>query len=101
MVRKHKTATWVGIIAAALLLVIVLFLSLFDWNALRPFVARRITAATGRPASIDGDLKVHLWSLNPTAEVNDLKLENPPNCRRFAASSSTAESCMLSIRFAN
>jgi uncharacterized protein involved in outer membrane biogenesis len=75
--RTHRKAKWAGTIALGLLLVIVIFLSLFNWNALRPMVAREITAATGRPAAIDGDLKVHVWSWNPTAEVNGLRLENP------------------------
>ncbi|MDP8983448.1 MAG: AsmA family protein [Pseudomonadota bacterium] len=77
MTGTHKKAKWAGIIVLGLLLIFIVFVSLFDWNALRPMVARRITAATGRPTSIDGDLKVHLWSWNPSAEVNGLKLENP------------------------
>jgi uncharacterized protein involved in outer membrane biogenesis len=86
--RTRKKTTWMGIIALTLLALIVVWLSLFDWNALRPALARRITAATGRPTSIDGDLKVHLWSWNPSAEVYGLTLENPPWAERhlmFAA----------------
>jgi uncharacterized protein involved in outer membrane biogenesis len=75
--RTHRRAKWASIVALGLLLAIVVFLSLFNWNALRPMVAHEITAATGRPAAIDGDLKVHIWSWNPTAEVNGLRLENP------------------------
>ena len=63
---------------AALLTLTGAALSLFDWNMLRPALARRITAATGRSTSIDGDLKVHLWSWNPSAEIHGLSLENPP-----------------------
>jgi AsmA family protein len=76
--RNHKKATWAGVTALVLLALIVATLSLLDWNALRPALARRITAATGRSASIDGDLKVHLWSWNPSAEVHGLTLKNPP-----------------------
>jgi AsmA family protein len=76
--RTNKKTAWTGIIVVALLAVIIAALSWFDWNTLRPVLARRITAATGRPASIDGDLKVHLWSWNPSAEVYGLTLENPP-----------------------
>jgi AsmA family protein len=76
--RTHKKLKWTAIIVLALLALIITALSLFDWNALRPSLARRITTATGRPASIDGDLKVHLWSWNPSAEVYGLTLENPP-----------------------
>ncbi|MEA3105545.1 MAG: AsmA family protein [Gammaproteobacteria bacterium] len=76
--RTHKKIKWTAIIALALLALIITALSLFDWNVLRPALARRITTATGRPASIDGDLKIHLWSWNPSAEVYGLTLENPP-----------------------
>jgi uncharacterized protein involved in outer membrane biogenesis len=76
--RTRKKTAWMGLIAVGLLALIVVWLSLFDWNMLRPALARRITAATGRPTSIDGDLKVHLWSWNPNAELYGLTLENPP-----------------------
>jgi uncharacterized protein involved in outer membrane biogenesis len=75
--RTHKKTKWAGIIVIGLLVVIVVALSIFDWNSLRPMLARDITAKTGRPAHIDGDLKVHLWSWNPSAEVNGLRVENP------------------------
>ena len=73
----HPKATWAGIIVMALILVVVLLLALFDWNLLRPALARSITTHTGRPASIEGDLKVHPWSWTPRAEVNGLRIMNP------------------------
>jgi uncharacterized protein involved in outer membrane biogenesis len=75
--RTHAKTKWAGIVLLSLVLVVVIFLSFFNWNSLRPALGRVITAKTGRPASIDGDLKVHLWSWNPTAEVNGLSLKNP------------------------
>jgi uncharacterized protein involved in outer membrane biogenesis len=75
--RTHTKTKWVGIILLSLVLVVVIFLFFFNWNLLRPALGREITAKTGRSASIDGDLKVHLWSWNPTAEVNGLRLKNP------------------------
>jgi hypothetical protein len=74
--RTHTKTKWAGIVLLSLVLVVI-FLSFFNWNSLRPALGRVITAKTGRPASIDGDLKVHLWSWNPTAEVNGLSLKNP------------------------
>ena len=73
----HRKTKWAGIILLALLLVAVLLIEFFDWNLLRPALARTVTARTGRPASIDGDLKVHPWSLTPRAEVNELRIMNP------------------------
>jgi AsmA family protein len=74
----HPKLKWSGIVLLALVLAIGIFLAFFNWNWLRPALAREITAQTGRPAAIDGDLKVHLWSWNPTAEVNGLSVENTP-----------------------
>ncbi len=76
--KTHPKTTWAGILVLAFVACIVLFLALFDWNLLRPMLAHAITAKTGRPASIDGDLKVHLWSWNPSIEVNRLAIANPP-----------------------
>jgi uncharacterized protein involved in outer membrane biogenesis len=75
--RRHERTKWTLFGVLGLVAVIVIFLSFFNWNSLRPALAARITAATGRPTSIDGDLKVHLWSWNPSAEVNGLALQNP------------------------
>ena len=76
--RAHPRTKWTGIVLLVLIVAAVIFLSLFNWNLLRPALARQITAATGRATAIDGDLKVHLWSWNPSAEVNGLTLKNPP-----------------------
>jgi len=74
----HKKRTWAAMAAGALATVIVVLLFFLDWNMLRPMIARAITEKTGRSASIDGDLKVHLFSWTPRAEVNGLTLQNPP-----------------------
>jgi len=75
---EHRKAKIAAILVGAVLLIVICILIFIDWNMLRPAVARNITARTGRAASIDGDLRVHLWSWNPTAEVNGLTLKNPP-----------------------
>jgi AsmA family protein len=75
--RSHRRSAWAGGIGLVLFALVLLFLLLVDWNMFRPALARTITARTGRPASIDGDLKVHLWSWNPSAEINELRIENP------------------------
>lgn len=73
----HPRLKWTGVIALGFVLILVVVIALFDWNSLRPFVEREITATTGRPAHIDGDLEVHVWSWNPIAQVNGIRLENP------------------------
>jgi AsmA family protein len=74
----HKKTAWAAAIAGAVVFALILFLILFDWNLLRPLVAREITAKTGRAASIEGDLKVHLFSWTPSAEIEGVSLKNPP-----------------------
>jgi AsmA family protein len=76
--RRHRVLGWVLGALAALVALLVIVVALFDWNALRGPVARLITAKTGRPAAIDGDLKVHLWSWTPTVDVQGLHVGNPP-----------------------
>lgn len=76
--RSHKPLRWIAAIMGGFFLLIVLILAFANWNSLRPAVARAITAKTGRAAAINGDLKVRLFSLNPSAEINGLTLKNPP-----------------------
>jgi uncharacterized protein involved in outer membrane biogenesis len=61
-----------------LVLVIVLFALFFDWNYFRPTLARIISEKTGRHTVIRGNLRVHLWSFEPSAEVDGLTMDNPP-----------------------
>jgi len=75
---QHWRSTIALALVSAILLLVICVLAFIDWNMLRPVIARHITAKTGRAATIDGDLKVHLWSWNPTAEINGLTLKNPP-----------------------
>jgi hypothetical protein len=73
----HRKTRRAGIVFGALVLLIVLFLSFFDWNYFKPTLARLISEKTGRPTVIEGNLKVHVWSWNPSAEVDGLTLKNP------------------------
>jgi uncharacterized protein involved in outer membrane biogenesis len=65
---------WLAGIGAFL---IILFVGLYflDWNMLRPFIARKVSDATGRSFAINGDLNVHL-SLRPRIIVNDIVMGN-------------------------
>jgi AsmA family protein len=74
----HKKSTWTAIVAGVLVILIAVLVLFLDWNMLRPMIAGAITARTGRVASIDGDLRVHLFSWTPRAEINGLRLQNPP-----------------------
>jgi hypothetical protein len=73
MTRRKK---WlVG--SAGCLLLVVAAASFFDWNLARPYIARKVTEATGRSFAINGDLEVHL-SLRPRIVANGVVMGNAP-----------------------
>ena len=74
MPRRAK----IGFSAAGLIILfLILFLWLFDWNWLRGPVGAVASARLGRPVSIIGDLDVHPWSLKPRIEANDVRIAQP------------------------
>ncbi|MFC4158389.1 AsmA family protein [Chitinimonas lacunae] len=65
------------IAAAIVTALIALAVYLFSWNMLRPYIERRVEAATGRSFEMRGDLDVSL-SLQPRITARDLVLGNTP-----------------------
>jgi uncharacterized protein involved in outer membrane biogenesis len=76
--RHHPRTKWLGIAILSFFVAIIIVAALFDWNLLRGPLARAITRQTGRPATIDGDIRVHLWSFHPSVKIGGLKIDNPP-----------------------
>lgn len=64
-------------VATLLVLGLVIFLVLFDWNWFKGPIERRVSAATGREFRIEGDLKVKL-GLTPTLSAEGLHFSNAP-----------------------
>src|SRR4051812_19118757 len=60
---------------AALAVLLVLALALFDWNWLRGPIEREVTRSTGRALAIKGDLEVDL-SLRPLVVAHDVAFGN-------------------------
>jgi AsmA family protein len=73
----HPVLKWTSVSFVGLLVLLALVLALFDWNALRGPIARIITAKTGHPTSIDGNLSAHIWSWEPTFTIEGLNIRNP------------------------
>ena len=71
-----------GILAALALLVAALFLvpPFLDWERLKPGIAERVEAATGRRLWIDGEIAVSLLPA-PTLTLANLRLANLPGAR--------------------
>jgi uncharacterized protein involved in outer membrane biogenesis len=74
----HPKTRGTVIVLGTLVLLVVLFALFFDWNHFRPTLARIISEKTGRHTVIRGNLRVHLWSFEPSAEVGGLTMDNPP-----------------------
>jgi uncharacterized protein involved in outer membrane biogenesis len=53
--RPLKITGW---ILLAITVAVILFLMLFDWNMLRPYISRKVSETTGREFAIRGDLDV-------------------------------------------
>jgi len=62
---------------AIVVLAIVIFLALFNWDWFRPPLARMLSAQLHRPVRIEGHLKVHLFSWTPSATVEGLQIGDP------------------------
>jgi uncharacterized protein involved in outer membrane biogenesis len=76
---RHKPLwPWAAGTVGVIVLAIVVFLLLFQWNWLRPPLAAAISARLNRPVAIQGNLEVHPWSWTPTASVNGLVIGNTP-----------------------
>jgi AsmA family protein len=73
----HRKTMWAVVLIVGVLITTFLVLAFVDGNLLKPAVARAISARTGRHAAIAGDLKLHLLSWTPSAEINGLSLTNP------------------------
>jgi hypothetical protein len=74
--RLPRPLLWIGgIIVFVLLLLLVL--SLLNWNALRGPLSRMISRDIDRPVAINGNLRVHLFSWTPSADVEGLTIGNP------------------------
>jgi uncharacterized protein involved in outer membrane biogenesis len=85
----------IGLIVLAL----IVFLWLANWNMLRGPIGRYASAQTHRHIELDGDLKVHLLTWTPTVTIGGLKVGNPA----WAGPGDTAdvEKIIVSFRLAS
>lgn len=75
--RSHRALIVALSVVGALIVALLLFLALFDWNYLRGPIARYASHRLERPVAIEGDLRVKLLSWTPSATVDGLKIGNP------------------------
>ena len=88
MTRTRKTFAWIGGIFVLLVVVLVVIISTFDWNRLKPTINSKVSEALHRPFAINGNLAVHwlreedeggwrAWVPWPHVIAEDLTLGNP------------------------
>jgi len=58
--KTSKPLKIVGWTMLGITLIVILFLMLFDWNMLRPYINRKVSETTGREFAIRGDLDVKI-----------------------------------------
>ncbi|PIJ50753.1 hypothetical protein BL250_09475 [Erwinia sp. OLTSP20] len=89
MSRTGKIVSWVAGIIIALLVLLIVVISTFDWNRLKPTINKKVTAELNRPFAIRGDLGVNWqrhrdepgwrrWVPWPHIHAQDIMLGNPP-----------------------
>lgn len=75
---SRKALYWTGGVLAALAVAIGVLVAIWDWNWFRGPVERIASARLNREVSIAGDLDVRLWSWQPRATVEGVRIANAP-----------------------
>ncbi len=68
---------WLGGVLGPLILALVIFLMLFNWDWFRPPLAKMLSARLHRPVRIVGHLKVHLLTWTPSVMLGGLQIGEP------------------------
>ncbi len=78
--RRRRGGTplrFFGVLLSALVVAIVIFCLLFQWDWLRGPIAKFASAQIHRRVKIDGHLRVHLLTWTPTATVGGIEVGQP------------------------
>jgi uncharacterized protein involved in outer membrane biogenesis len=74
--------TWTGAVLGLLAIAIAILIAIWDWNWFRGPLAQAASARMHRQVTIDGNLRVHPWSWQPSASVDGVRIANPAWARR-------------------
>ena len=75
--KRRRLLIWTGAVLLVLALAAAILAALWDWNWFRGPVASIASARIHRQVSIDGDLKVRVWSWEPSATADKVRIANP------------------------
>ena len=89
----------IGFLAVLLLVVgaVLVIPSLIDWNSYKVDIAERISAATGRAVTLDGDIDLALLP-RPTLSVAGARLAGLPGAAEAASRSGAASAAKVALR---
>src|SRR4051812_19913080 len=85
--QRHRRLAWTAGVFAALALVCALIAAIWDWNWFRGPLASMAAGRLHRSVAINGDLRVRLFSWQPSATVDHVRIGNP----RWAGSGDMAQ----------
>ena len=74
----HRVIGWIALAVGLLIVLIIAAVALAPAGFWRWLIVHEVSSATGRPTSIAGNVRVHLFTLNPQLTVEGLSIANPP-----------------------
>ncbi|WP_411286557.1 AsmA family protein [Phenylobacterium sp.] len=74
---SRKAMYWTGGVLAGLAIVIAILIAIWDWNWFRGPMGRLASARMHREVTISGDLKVDIFSWQPSATIDGVRIANP------------------------
>ncbi|MFA4892755.1 AsmA family protein [Brevundimonas sp.] len=95
--RPGRTEQIAAGVTLALIVLVVVFLALFDWNWLRGPIGRWASAKYDREIVLQGDLDVKLFSWTPSAHIRDVRVGGPDWAKE--KDTLTVEDALASVRF--
>lgn len=97
----RKPLQWTAIAVAAGVGIAVLALAFADWDRLRGPIAKIASSKSGRPVQIAGHLDVDLFSWNPQATIEGLRIGNPSWVRQDAPLLANVERVTIQVSLAS
>jgi AsmA family protein len=74
---RRRALVWTAGVFLLLAAAAAVLAAIWDWNWFRGPVAAMASGRMHRQVSIDGNLRVHLWSWQPSATVEGVRIGNP------------------------
>ncbi len=93
--KRRRALIWTGCVLFVLaVLTLAILAATSNWNRYRAPVAAFASARLHRKVTINGDLRVHLWSWRPSATVDQVSIANPA----WATKSSLADIGRITVQ---